>query len=97
MIRTFIALFITLALAGAALAAPPAVFPPGKKPAAQQQKPETPKKEAEEEKPETWTWFGMGFDSRRSRMGEDDDFPAAPRAGGSAFGGRASSGSANGR
>lgn len=97
MIRTLIALFVTLARGGAALAAPPAVSPPAKKPAAQQQKPDTPKQAAEDAKPETWTWFGMGFDSRRSRMGEDDDFPAAPRAGGSAFGERSAAGNAGGR
>jgi len=105
MIRTFIALFITLALAAAALAAPPAVSPPGKKSAAQQEKPAATKDKAssrqqpsaDETKPDTWTWFGMGFESRRSRMG-DDDFHMAPRAGGSAFGGHSSAGgSANGR
>ena len=98
MIRTFIALFITLVLAGAALAAPPAVSPPGKKPAAQQPKQATPGKAAEDEKPDTWTWVGMGFESRRSRMGDGDDFPVTPRAGGgSAFGERSAAGSANGR
>lgn len=97
MIRMFVALSITSVLTGAALAAPPAAYPPGATPAAQQQKQAIPGKTAEDEKPDTWTWFGMGFESRRSRMGEDDDLPVTPRGGGSAFGERSAGGSANGR
>jgi len=75
MIRTLIALIVLLGLAGTALAAPPAVSPPGRKAAGPPQEP-APGPVAKERQPDSWTWFGMGFESRRARLGAQDDFPA---------------------
>ena len=75
MIRTLIALIVLLGLAGTALAAPPAVSPPGRKPGGPAQD-SAPGPVAKERQPESWTWFGMGFESRRARLGANDDFPA---------------------
>lgn len=75
MIRTLIALIVLLGLAGTALAAPPAVSPPGRKAAGPPQEP-SPGPVEKERQPDSWTWFGMGFESRRARLGAQDDFPA---------------------
>jgi hypothetical protein len=74
MIRTLIALGLLLGLAGAALAAPPAVAPPGKQLVGRSQEP-APGPAARERRPDGWTWFGMGFESRRGRLGVDEDEP----------------------
>lgn len=78
--RTLVALFVTLVLAGTALADSAVQSQEGI--AARE-------REAEEQRPHTWTWFGMGFESRRLRMGRSDDFPAAPYTGDNAYGGQA--------
>ena len=76
MIRTLIALGLLLGLAGAALAAPPAVAPPGKQLVGQPQGP-SPGPVGKERQPDSWTWFGMGFESRRARLGGEDAGPGA--------------------
>ena len=72
MIRTLIALGLLFGLAGAALAAPPAVSPPGKRLVVQPDE-TSPGPMAEAERPDGWTWFGMGFESRRARLAGDDE------------------------
>ena len=72
MINTRIVL-IPLVLWGAtALAAPGAQgAPSGNQPAQAGQSARGPV--MDDRKPESWTWFGMGFESRRAWMHEDDD------------------------
>jgi hypothetical protein len=48
------------------------------------------------DRPDTWTWFGMGFESRRRRFGDDGERPSQPRSGQS-FGGAGQSRAAGGR
>lgn len=33
------------------------------------------------DRPDSWTWFGMGFESRRRRFGDEGDLPSQPRSG----------------
>jgi hypothetical protein len=72
MIRTLIALGLLFGLAGAALAAPPAVSPPGKRLVVPPDE-SSPGPLAQAERPDGWTWFGMGFESRRARLAGDDE------------------------
>jgi hypothetical protein len=98
MINTRIVL-IPLVLWGAtALAAPGAQgAPSGNQPAQAGQSARGPV--VDDRKPESWTWFGMGFESRRAWMHEDDDHlddggSSAGRADGASAGTGGASGSA---